>query len=189
MDRLICIIGQHRGGTSVACDLVAACGYSFGVQSPNDLRFSRHEHPIRKGHPQMTEEDAQVALVTLEESGANAVKLTTNIAPWLRNLNGIVKDLKIVAMLRSPLAISNSRSSGDSYAYAEDESSIEAVSYEQGGILTLLNRIAVPTLIIDFEQLLNDPVNHLRHLPLFLNSQVDASDLSSLIHPEIVIHG
>jgi len=101
MKKFVVVCGPGRSGTSLACELVKACGYSFGNCNPLQkfgLRSGYNENPLSnsQGH------NIPPAIFRLEEQDADAVKLIHLYAQWIPVLQKLEYDVRIIVTSRDP---------------------------------------------------------------------------------------
>ncbi len=100
MKKFVVVCGPGRSGTSLACELVKACGFNFGKCNP------LQEFGLRSGYNENPLTNCQGAAIgpaidKLEEQGANAVKLIHLYAQWIPRLKTRGYDVRIVVTSRS----------------------------------------------------------------------------------------
>jgi len=101
MKKFVVVCGPGRSGTSLACELVKTCGYSFGECNPMQefgLRSGYNENPLSNAQRHAI----PPAILKLEEQGADAVKLIHLYAQWIPVLQKLGFDVHVIVTSRDP---------------------------------------------------------------------------------------
>ncbi len=184
--RLTVVLGQARTGTSLACDLVHACGWNV-VDAPNrkidDLRRGRNEFPgigVRMSNPYVASVSVGRNLLEKECEG---VKIGYNFAVFMPLFRANIPDLRVLVMMRN---VEDQVKSMGAYGITRQvEDSQATFDYF---IEHYLESPDYTTLRVDFERLIAKDRGLLGDIKTFLSSTTSVDDLAAIIDPELSQH-
>lgn len=184
LQQLAIVIGPARSGTSLAADLVHACGWPLSkrVRRPTDLRDYRNEesdlHPLEPTDCMVADKLAQWTA-----EGTKAIKMVVNWE-WIDALAKRVPDIRLIVCTRDPDEIAASRAEGIISAPPD----VQVISNRLEQCARFLTDERFRSAEMPFAKVIRGDLEVLGRLVELLDYHKSPESLLPLIHPEIVKH-